>query len=83
VAAERQVALPEAQLLAGGNPDLLGDEIDAGDLFGHRMLDLDAGVHLDEVELVVLEEEFEGARTTIVDPSAGFGTTLTDAHDVP
>jgi hypothetical protein len=59
MAAESQVALPEAQLLTGSNADLLGNEIDAGDQFGDRMLDLDAGVHLDEVELVVLVEEFE------------------------
>jgi hypothetical protein len=81
--AESQITLPEAKLLAGSNADLLGNKIDAGDLFSDRMLDLDAGVHLDEVELVVLVEEFEGARTTVIDPPTRFGTTLTDAHDVP
>jgi hypothetical protein len=46
------------------------------------MLDLDARVHLDEIELVILVEELEGARTAIVDAPARFGTTLADAHDV-
>ena len=34
-------------------------DVDAGDHLGHRMLDLDAGVHLDEVELAVLVQELE------------------------
>src|SRR2546430_11642907 len=37
-------------------------EIDAGDELGDGMLDLDARVHLDEVELPVLVEELHGDR---------------------
>lgn len=83
MAAESQITLPEAQFFTGSNADLLGNEIDPRDLLGDRVFNLDAGVHLDEVELVILEQEFEGACTTIVDAPARFGTTLTDAHDIP
>ena len=37
--------------LAAGDPQLPGHQVDAGDLFGDRVLDLDAGVHLDEGEV--------------------------------
>ncbi len=38
------------------------NEVVAGDEFGDGMLDLEAGVHLEEVEiLVVVDEEFDGA----------------------
>ena len=61
VAALDDVALAERQLLAGGDADLLLDDVDAGDELGDRVLDLHPRVHLDEVELVVLVEELEGA----------------------
>jgi hypothetical protein len=67
MAAELDVALAEAQLLAGGDADLLLDDVDAGDHLGHRMLDLDARVHLDEVELAVLVQELERAGAAIAD----------------
>jgi hypothetical protein len=47
---------------AGGDADLLAHQIDAEDRLGHRVLDLQAGVHLDEVELAVLVEELDRAR---------------------
>ena len=66
-AALRDVALLEAQLLPGGDANLLANQVDAGDQLGHGMLDLDASVDLDEVELVVLvDEELAGARAVIV-----------------
>jgi hypothetical protein len=34
-----------------GHADHLLDQVDAGDQLGHRMLDLQAGVHLQEVEV--------------------------------
>ena len=39
--------------LAGGDAQLPADEVDAGGQLGHRVLDLEPGVHLDEVELAV------------------------------
>ena len=59
-------ALAERQRLAGGEADLLADEIDSGDQLGHRVLDLQPRVHLDEVELAVLIEELDRAEAAIV-----------------
>ena len=42
-------APPEAERLRR-HPDLLGHEVEAGDHLGHRMLDLEPGVHLQEPE---------------------------------
>src|SRR5207342_578448 len=52
----------------------------AGDHFGDRMLDLDAGDHFDEVELTVLVQELEGAGAAIADAHAGIGADLADAR---
>ena len=41
-----QVSLSPRQFLAHGDPQLRLDQIDAGDELRHRMLDLDARVHL-------------------------------------
>ena len=67
-----------AQLLAGGDADLLLHEVDAGDHLGHRVLDLDARVHLDEVELAVLVQELERAGAAVADLAAGVGAALAD-----
>ena len=69
VAAKFDVALLERQRIAGGGADLLEDQVNVGDHLGHRMLDLDARIHLDEIELAVLVEEFDGADAEIVDMS--------------
>src|SRR5690606_16226505 len=81
MAAQLDVALAQIELLASGDTQLLLDQIDAGDHFGDRMLDLDAGVHLDEEELAVFIQELERARTAIPHLAAGLGTALADALD--
>jgi hypothetical protein len=48
---------------------------------GHRVLDLHAGVHLDEVELAVLVQELEGAGAAVADLAAGRGAAVADALD--
>ena len=56
------------ELFAGGDAQLRLDQVDAGDGFGDRMLDLDAGVHLDEVELAVfVHQELDGAGVLVAD----------------
>ncbi len=45
---------------------------------GHRVLDLDARVHLDEVELAVLVQELHGAGTAIADALAGVDAQQAD-----
>jgi hypothetical protein len=48
------------------------DEIDAGDLFGDAVLDLQPGIHLQEIERAGLGvvEVFDGTRAAIADPFA-------------
>ena len=53
-AVEPHVLLAQAQLFARGDADHLLDEVDAGDHLGHRMLDLQPRVHLEEIEGAVL-----------------------------
>lgn len=53
---------------AGGDLDLGGDDVDARDLLGDGVLDLDAGVDLDEVVPVLLvDEELCGAGVAVAD----------------
>jgi hypothetical protein len=49
--------LRERQRLPGGDANLRLDQVDAGDQLADRMLDLDAGVDLDEVEVVALIDD--------------------------
>ena len=70
--------LRERQVAAGGDADLLEHQVDAGDHLGHRMLDLDARVHLDEVELAVLVEELDRADAEIVELAHRLGDGLAD-----
>ncbi len=81
VAAHRDVALREGELLAGGDADLHLHDVDAGHQLGHRVLDLHAGVHLDEVELAVLVQELEGARAAVAHLLAGGGAAVAHALD--
>ena len=48
------LALLERQRLPGGDPKLPFDEVEAGHRFGHRMLDLEPRVHLEEVKVAGL-----------------------------
>ena len=52
--------------LAVGDPELLAYEVDAGDLLGHRVLDLQPGVDLEEGDGAVLaDQELAGARADV------------------
>ena len=66
VAAEYQVFLLHRQVAAVGDADLLAHQVEAGDHLGHRMLDLQPGVHLDEVELAIFVEKLDGAGAAIL-----------------
>ena len=69
---ERHVALLERQALAGRNPDLLLDDVDAGDELGHRVFDLDARVHFEEEEVpLVVEEELERPGVRVLHRARG------------
>ena len=55
-----------------GDLDLGLDDVDPGHLLGHRVLDLDARIDLDEVELagVGVHQELDGARAFVADMRA-------------
>src|SRR5690606_5075266 len=53
---ERDVGV-EGERAAGRYPDLLLDQVDPGHQLRHRVLDLNAGVHLNEEELAILVQE--------------------------
>ena len=71
--------LGHAERRAGGDADLLAHQVDAGHRLGDRMLDLQAGVHLDEVELAVLEQELHGAGAAVLELAHRRGGELADA----
>jgi len=61
----------KAQLLPRRDADLELHQVDAGDHLGDRVLDLDAGVHLHEIEpLVDVQEEFDSAGVLVAHPLA-------------
>ncbi len=48
--------------MAGGNGDLEFDEVETGDLLGDGMLDLQARIDLEEIEIEVsVDEKFDGS----------------------
>ena len=64
----------------------VADEVDVGDLLGHRVLHLDARVHLDEHVLsrtlaLGVEQELDGSRVDIAD-ALGKGDGV-PAHRLP
>ena len=53
--------------LAGGDPDLLLDDVDAGHHLGDRMLDLQPRVRFHEVEVAArIHQELEGAGVRVL-----------------
>ena len=66
VAVQSDLVLLQRQLFAERDAQLPFDQIDAGDQFGHGMLDLQAGVHLDEEHVLAVGHELDGAGADIV-----------------
>ena len=75
VARPGDLPLGERQGLAGSDTHLPLDEVEAGDLLGHRMLDLQARVHLQEEELLrralAGDHELDGPGPHVVDRPRG------------
>ena len=62
------MVLGDADRLAAGNTQLLGNQVDAGHHLGDGMLHLDAGVHLHEVEAAAaIHQELNRASALVVD----------------
>ena len=61
------VFLRQGQLFAGGDPDHQLDQVQPGDAFRHRVLDLQAGVHFQKVKaLVFADDELHRAGALVV-----------------
>src|SRR5690625_5227291 len=55
-----------AQGFSGGDPEHLSDQVQPGDLFGHRMLDLESGIDLEEGDRAIgADEEFAGTGADV------------------
>ena len=68
------------QLRASGDVHLVFHNVDAGDLFGHGVLDLHTRVHLNEhVVARLVHEELDGAGAFVVDLLAEVHRVLADA----
>ena len=66
VAAQPHRGLVEAERLPGGDPELVGDQVPPGHRLGHRVLDLEPRVHLQEEEPAVIgQEELDRARPDV------------------
>src|SRR5690606_2665601 len=79
-APEGDVVLVEGQRLAGCHGDLGLHQVDGGDQVGDRVFHLDAGVHLDEVEVAVaVPQELDRAGVDVVDGLGGPDGGLGDA----
>lgn len=70
VTADHHVILSERQLVASGDAEHLLDDVDTGDHLRNRVLHLNTGVHLDEVETTVLVEELERTGAAVADVDA-------------
>jgi hypothetical protein len=63
--------LVEAERFAGGDPELVGHEVAAGDGLRDRVLDLESGVHLQEEEVAaVVEQKLARADAHVADRAA-------------
>src|SRR5690606_26480873 len=68
VAAHGHLLLGQRQWLAAGDAQLQVDEVQAGDRLGDRVLDLQAGVHLQEEDILAGDEELHGAGPDVAHP---------------
>ena len=75
------IGLGKGESFAARNPNAFGHDIDPGGHLGDWMLDLHPRIHLDEEELLLLDQELEGADTLIADPPAGLDAALSDPGD--
>ena len=69
VACERHLGLAEAEWCTARGAELQFHEIESGDRLGDRMLDLQAGVHLQEEELACagIDDELDGPGVVVGD----------------
>ena len=79
MAPELDLVLLDGERLAGGDADLLLDQVDRRDHLADRVLDLDARVHLHEREVaVVVEQELHRPRAGVADRERAVDRLLAD-----
>ncbi len=59
------LVLGDAEPFAGSNADLFAHQVHAADHLGHRMFDLEPGIHLDEVEFAIFIKELDRAGAAV------------------
>src|SRR5215211_7953956 len=64
-AAQGNVLLGERKPLLSGDGELQMDEVEARHELGHGVLDLQTGVHLQEIEVLAVEEELDRPRVPV------------------
>src|SRR5919106_4130775 len=80
VPTQLHLGLRDGERLAGGNSDLLADDVETGHGLGDRVLDLHAGVHLEEVVRPVgCEEPLDRPGGAIPDCGSRFDRDASDA----
>src|SRR5690625_848388 len=80
MAGKPDILLAERQGLTGGDLYLRTHQVHAGNALGHRMLNLDTGVHLDKIEFAVFIQKLERSCTKIANAPTGFCAYLADAR---
>ena len=75
----RDLLLGHRERLAGGDAHLLAHQVDAGHGLRDGVLHLDAGVHLEEEELLARDEVLQGAGAGVADGRGGRDRRLAHA----
>ena len=81
MAFDHHLALGVRQFLPCSGHDLGFNNIYACNELGHRVFNLDAGVHFNEIKLAVFIQKLKGTRTPVAHFFAGRHTTLADAFN--
>jgi hypothetical protein len=72
------VGLLSIEWCAGGDADLFLHQIKSGEHLGHGMLDLQPGVHFDEIEFAILIQKLNRPNTRIAELGARMGNGFAD-----
>ena len=73
------IGLVISELLSHREPNLFFDEVNAGDTLGDSMLDLDACVHFQEIEIIIfIHNKLNSSSIRVADRFCGFCGGFTD-----
>ena len=78
VTVKLNIILGDRQRLPTSNQQLLLDDIDTRDHFGHRVFHLYSSVHFNEEKLLVFIQKLKGTSTSVAHIDTGFDASLTD-----